>query len=61
MSRVFPHFCSQAFNLFDQDGDGMVTTEELRKLIGQVGGDMSEGEAKGIISKVKELSSAKLR
>ena len=51
----------QAFNLFDQDGDGMVTTEELRKLIGQVGGDMSEGEAKGIISKVKELRSAKLR
>merc|ERR1712215_579419 len=47
----------EAFHLFDQDGDGMVTIDELRKLIGKVGGDMSEGEAKGSISKAdKDLN-----
>eukprot|EP00092_Neocalanus_flemingeri_P065118 GFUD01079110.1.p1 GENE.GFUD01079110.1~~GFUD01079110.1.p1 ORF type:complete len:158 (+),score=57.78 GFUD01079110.1:26-475(+) len=38
-----------AFKLFDQDKDGLVTTEELKMLIEKVGGCMSEGEARGMI------------
>ena len=39
----------QAFKLFDMDGDGMITKDELRKLVEKVGGSMTEGEAKGLI------------
>merc|ERR1712228_470439 len=38
-----------AFKLFDMDGDGLITTEELIKLIEKVGGNMTEGEAKALI------------
>ena len=41
--------CLQAFKLFDMDGDGMITKDELRKLVEKVGGSMTEGEAKGLI------------
>ena len=30
------HYCWQAFKLFDADGDGLVTTTELRSLIKKV-------------------------
>ena len=43
----------QAFKLFDMDGDGMITKDELRKLVEKVGGSMSEGEAKGLIHQVR--------
>merc|ERR1711878_153034 len=39
----------EAFKLFDMDGDGMITKDELRKLVEKVGGSMTEGEAKGLI------------
>eukprot|EP00090_Calanus_glacialis_P030678 TRINITY_DN49732_c0_g1_i1.p1 TRINITY_DN49732_c0_g1~~TRINITY_DN49732_c0_g1_i1.p1 ORF type:complete len:146 (-),score=55.44 TRINITY_DN49732_c0_g1_i1:71-508(-) len=39
----------EAFHLFDQDKDGLITTEELIKLIDKVGGCMTEGEARGLI------------
>merc|ERR1711936_1426002 len=39
----------EAFKLFDMDGDGMITKDELRKLVEKVGGKMTEGEAKGLI------------
>merc|ERR1712073_12785 len=39
----------EAFKPFDMDGDGMITKDELRKLVEKVGGSMSEGEAKGLI------------
>ena len=32
------------------DGDGMITKDELRKLVEKVGGSMTEGEAKGLIN-----------
>ena len=35
----------KAFKLFDTDGDGVITMEELKGLISKVGGDMSEAEA----------------
>merc|ERR1712110_363404 len=35
----------EAFKLFDTDGDGVITMEELKGLISKVGGDMSEAEA----------------
>lgn len=35
----------QAFKLFDTDGDGIITMEELKTLISKVGGEMSEAEA----------------
>ena len=42
----------EAFKLFDQDKDGLITTEELKELIEKVGGCMSEGEARGMIRQV---------
>ncbi|XP_023336291.1 calmodulin-like protein 11, partial [Eurytemora carolleeae] len=39
----------QAFKLFDLDGDGEITIDELRSLIEKVGGSMTEGEAKALI------------
>ena len=32
------------------DGDGLITKDELRKLVEKVGGSMTEGEAKGLIN-----------
>ena len=48
MLQRLQHFL-QAFKLFDMDGDGMITKDELRKLVEKVGGSMTEGEAKGLI------------
>merc|ERR1712088_273393 len=42
---------AEAFKLFDADGDGVITSEELRALIEKVGGTMSEGEAVALIHK----------
>merc|ERR1712088_1243123 len=39
----------EAFKLFDMDGDGMITKDELRKLVEKVGGSMTEGEARGLV------------
>jgi len=39
----------EAFKLFDMDGDGLITKDELRKLVEKVGGNMTEGEAQGLI------------
>ena len=45
MSKQF----HQAFKLFDMDGDGIITIDELKKLVEKVGGNMTEGEARGLI------------
>merc|ERR1712112_351542 len=39
----------EAFKLFDADGDGLITSVELKALVEKVGGCMSEGEAHGLI------------
>merc|ERR1712128_5148 len=39
----------EAFKLFDMDGDGMITVEELKKLVEKIGGSMTDGEAKALI------------
>jgi len=39
----------EAFKLFDIDGDGLVTIEELKKIIEKVGGNMTEAEAAVLI------------
>merc|ERR1739838_302536 len=39
----------EAFKLFDIDGDGMITIDELKSLISKVGGDMSEADAAALI------------
>ena len=31
------------------DGDGLITIDELKKLVEKVGGSMTEGEARGLI------------
>jgi len=41
----------EAFKLFDADGDGMITSVELKGLIEKVGGSMTEGEAAALIHK----------
>merc|ERR1712111_207315 len=39
----------EAFKLFDIDGDGIITMEELKSLVSKVGGDISEADAKAMI------------
>jgi len=46
----------EAFKLFDMDGDGMITKDELKKLVEKVGGKMTEGEAKGLIHQADKVS-----
>ena len=50
--RLISTYILQAFHLFDQDKNGLITTKELVKLIGKVGGTMTEGEARGLIRQV---------
>ena len=40
---------SQAFKLFDIDGDGVITIDELKSLVSKVGGDMSQADATALI------------
>ena len=42
----------QAFELFDADGDGSITNEELQELVMKFGGKLSQGEAMGLIRQV---------
>jgi len=44
--KVIKH---QAFQLFDADGDGTITVDELKTLINKVGGNMTEAEASALI------------
>merc|ERR1712193_200106 len=39
----------EAFKLFDADGDGMISADELTTLISKVGGEMADAEAKALI------------
>merc|ERR1712212_1211655 len=39
----------EAFKLFDIDGDGVITIEELSSLVSKVGGDMSNADATALI------------
>ena len=39
----------EAFKLFDVDGDGLISAEELTSLISKVGGEMADAEAKALI------------
>merc|ERR1711982_141417 len=39
----------EAFKLFDADGDGMISADELKTLITKVGGEMADAEAKALI------------
>merc|ERR1712002_944430 len=39
----------EAFKLFDIDGDGVITIDELKSLVGKVGGEMSEADATALI------------
>merc|ERR1712102_85940 len=39
----------EAFKLFDADGDGMISADELKTLISKVGGEMADAEANALI------------
>merc|ERR1719270_3165990 len=39
----------EAFKLFDADGDGMISADELITLISKIGGEMADAEAKALI------------
>ena len=44
------HF--QAFRLFDSNNDGRISTEEFLKLIKKIGGIMTGGQAKALLTLV---------
>ena len=45
-------FKMQAFKLFDEDGDGVITIDELKTLISKVGGSMTDADAQALIHQV---------
>ena len=45
-------FYIQAFRLFDSNNDGRITTEEFVKLIKKIGGIMTGGQAKALLTLV---------
>ncbi|XP_016081029.1 calmodulin-A-like [Ornithorhynchus anatinus] len=44
--------CKEAFELFDQDADGTITTKELGTVMRSLGQNPTEAELKGIIDQV---------
>ena len=40
----------EAFKLFDDNNDGIISLEELKQLVDKVGGDMTEGQVQAIMS-----------
>ena len=47
----FPEF-KEAFSLFDQDGDGTITTKELGTVMGSLGQTTTEAELRDMINEV---------
>ena len=45
-------FYMQAFKLFDSNNDGRISTEEFVKLIKKIGGIMTGGQAKALLTLV---------
>ena len=55
-------FCLlQAFRLFDSNNDGRISTEEFVKLIKKIGGIMTGGQAKALLTLVRIKSLLSLR
>merc|ERR1711971_254251 len=51
MAKASEAELNEAFKLYDTDGDGVINHEEILALISKIGGTMSEGEAKALVSK----------
>ena len=54
-------FYMQAFRLFDSNQDGRISTEEFVKLIKKIGGIMTGGQAKALLTLVRIESLLSLR
>ena len=54
-------FYFQAFRLFDSNNDGRISTEEFVKLIKKIGGIMTGGQAKALLSLVSFISGSVVR
>ena len=66
MSEAFTavlSFYVQAFRLFDSNNDGRISTEEFVKLIKKIGGIMTGGQAKALLTlvRIKSVLSLSLR
>ena len=42
--------------MFDENKDGLISSDELQRLIQKIGGDMSEGQAKALLTLVGSYS-----
>merc|ERR1712126_264522 len=51
MAKASESELKEAFKLFDTDGDGIITHEEVIALINKIGGSMTEAEAQALVSK----------
>ena len=49
MSKAKQSELREAFNLFDEDGDQMISCSELKALVTKIGGHLSDGEAQALI------------
>jgi len=49
MADVSDDELNKAFAMFDDNGDGTITIEEMLGLVSKIGGNLSEGEAVGLI------------
>ena len=43
----------QAFAMFDDDNSGTISLEEMMMLISKIGGNLTEGEAVGLIRQIR--------
>ena len=60
-AKTKPFCLLQAFRLFDSNNDGRISTEEFVKLIKKIGGIMTGGQAKALLTLVRIKSLLSLR
>ncbi|WP_030611360.1 EF-hand domain-containing protein [Streptomyces sclerotialus] len=52
MADIVETAARKVFDRYDVDGDGLVTADEYRKVVSELGSQVTESEAQGLIDSV---------